>query len=123
MIQPRTMLKVIDNTGAKVIQCFHVLGGTRRRYAQIGDIIVAAVKEAEPRRVVKKHDVVRALVVRQKKNFRRADGTYIRFDENAAIILDGKSKEPKGGRISGPLPREIREKGFIKAANLATELI
>ncbi|MBM3257824.1 MAG: 50S ribosomal protein L14 [Candidatus Nealsonbacteria bacterium] len=123
MIQPRTNLKVIDNTGAKVIQCFHVLGGTKRRYAQIGDVVVAAVKEAEPRRIVKKHEVVRAVIVRQKKNFRRADGTYIRFDENAAVILEAKTKEPKGGRITGPIPREIREKGFEKIASLATEII
>jgi len=123
MIQPRTMLRVTDNTGAKIIQCFHVLGGTRRRYAQIGDIIVATVKDAEPRRIVKKHEVVRALIVRQKKNFRRADGTYIKFDENAAVILEGKTKDPKGGRITGPLPREIKEKGFDKIANLATEII
>jgi len=123
MIQPRTMLKVADNTGAKIIQCFHVLGGTKKRFAQIGDIIVATVKEAEPRRIVKKHDVVRALIVRQKKNFRRADGTYIRFDENAVVILEGKTNDPKGGRIVGPLPREIKEKGFEKIANLATELI
>ena len=123
MIQPRTMLRVIDNTGAKIIQCFHVLGGTKRRYAQLGDVIVAAVKEAEPRRIVKKHETVRAVIVRQKKNFRRADGTYIRFDENAVVILEGKTKEPKGGRISGPVPRELREKGFEKIANLATEII
>jgi large subunit ribosomal protein L14 len=117
------MLRVTDNTGAKIIQCFHVLGGTRRRYAQIGDVIVAAVKDAEPRRIVKKHEVVRALIVRQRKNFRRADGTYIKFDENAAVILEGKTKDPKGGRITGPLPREIKEKGFDKIANLATEII
>ena len=123
MIQPQTMLKVADNTGAKIIQCFKVLGGTRRRYAQIGDVIVVAVKEAEPRRQVRKHDVVRAVVVRQKKNFRRADGSYIKFDDNAAVILEGKSKEPKGGRVIGPLPREIREKGFNKIANLAEEII
>jgi len=123
MIQPRTMLKVVDNTGAKTIQCFHILGGTKKRFGQIGDIIVATVKEAEPRRIVKKHDVVRALIVRQKKNFRRADGTYIRFDENAAVILEGKTKDPKGGRITGPIPREIKEKGFDKIANLAAELI
>lgn len=123
MIQPRTMLKVVDNTGAKIIQCFHVLGSTKKRFGQIGDVIVAAVKEAEPRRIVKKHDVVRALIVRQKKNFRRADGTYIRFDENAAVILEGKTKDPKGGRITGPVPREIKEKGFDKIANLAVELI
>jgi large subunit ribosomal protein L14 len=123
MIQPRTMLKVVDNTGAKMIQCFHVLGGTKKRFAKIGDVIVATVKEAEPRRIVKKHDVVRALIVRQKNNFRRADGTYIRFDENAVVILEGKTNDPKGGRITGPLPREIKEKGFEKIANLATELI
>ena len=123
MIQPQTMLKIADNTGAKLIQCFKVLGSTRRRYAQLGDVIVAAVKEAEPRRIVKKHEVVRAVVVRQKKNYRRDDGSYIRFEENAAIILEGKSKEPKGGRISGPIPREIKEKGFDKIANLATEIV
>jgi len=99
MIQPRTMLKVVDNTGAKVIQCFRVLGGTRRRYAQIGDVIVATVKVAEPRRIVKKHDVVRAVIIRQRKTFRRTDGSYIRFDDNAVVILEGKTRDPKGGRI------------------------
>ncbi len=123
MIQPRTMLKVIDNTGAKIIQCFHVLGGSKKRYAQIGDVIVATVKEAEPRRIVKKHEVVRALVVRQKKNFKRVDGSYIQFDDNAAVILEGKSKDPKGGRIIGPVPKEIKEKGFEKIANLAEEIV
>jgi len=123
MIQPRTMLKVADNTGAKIIQCFRVLGGTRRRYAQIGDVIVVTVKEAEPRRIIKKHDVVRAVIVRQKNNFRRPDGSYIRFDDNAAVILEGKSKDPKGSRILGPIPKEIKEKGFDKIANLAEEII
>jgi len=123
MIQPRTMLKVVDNTGAKILQCFRVLGGSNRKYAQIGDVIVGTVKEAEPRRVVKKHDVVRAVIVRQRKNFRRSDGTYIRFDDNACVILEGKTKEPKGGRVLGPMPREIKEKGFEKIAALAEELI
>ena len=123
MIQTETKLRITDNTGAKMIKCFRILGGTRKRYAQIGDIIVASVKDAEPRRTVKKHDVVRAVIVRQKKNFRRKNGSYIRFDENAAVILEGKTKEPKGNRITGPLPREIKEKGFIKIASLATELI
>ncbi len=123
MIQPRTMLKVVDNTGAKILQCFHVSGGSKKKYAQIGDVIVGTVKEAEPRRVVKKHDVVRALIIRQKKNFRRSDGTYIRFDDNACVILEGKTREPKGGRILGPMPREIKEKGFEKIAALAEELI
>ncbi len=123
MIQPQTMLKVADNSGAKLVQCFRVLGGTRRRYAQIGDIIVTAVKEAEPRKVVKKHDVTRAVVVRQKKAYRRKDGSYIRFDENTVVILDGKTKNPKGGRIFGPIPRELREKGFDKVAGMARELV
>ncbi|MDD2696844.1 MAG: 50S ribosomal protein L14 [Candidatus Pacebacteria bacterium] len=123
MIQPRTMVKVVDNTGAKIIQCFHVLGGNRKRYAQIGDVIVATVKEAEPRRIVKKHEVVRAVIVRQKKNFKRVDGTYIKFDDNAAVILEGKTKDPKGGRITGPLPREIKDKGFEKVAALASEIL
>jgi large subunit ribosomal protein L14 len=123
MIQPRAILKIVDNTGAKIIQCIGVLGGTRRRYAQLGDVIVATVKEAEPRRIVKKHEVVRAVIVRQKKNFRRSDGSYIRFDDNAAVVLEGKSKEPKGGRITGPIPKEIKEKGFDKIANLAQEIV
>ena len=123
MIQERTMLKIADNTGAKIIQCFRVLGGTRRRYAQIGDIIVAAVKVAEPRRIVKKHEIVRAVVIRQKKLYRRKDGSYIKFDENAAVILEAKTKEPKGGRILGPVPRELKEKKFDKIVNLATEVV
>jgi len=116
------MLKVADNTGAKVIQCFRVLGGTKRRYAQIGDIIVAAVKKAEPRRQVKKHDIVRAVVVRQRQFYRRRDGSYIRFDENAAVILETK-KDPKGGRIFGPIPYEIKDRGFEKIAALAEEIV
>ncbi len=122
MIQTRTMLKVADNTGAKVIQCIRVLGGTRHRYAQIGDIIVGAVKLAEPRKPVKKHDVVKAVIVRQKKAFRRADGSYIRFDDNAVVILEAK-KNPKGGRIFGPIAREVREKGFEKIANLDQDIV
>jgi len=123
MIQPQTMLKVIDNTGAKIVQCFRVLGSTRKRYSQIGECIVATVKEAEPRRLVKKHEIVQAVIVRQRRAFRRKDGSYIRFDDNACVILEGKTKEPKGGRILGPVPREIREKGFNKIANLAEELV
>lgn len=123
MIQPRTMLKVADNTGAKVVQCFHVLGSSGKRYAQIGDCIVGTVKEAEPRRIVKKHDVVRAVIIRQKKAFRRQDGSYVRFDDNACVILEGKTKTPKGGRISGPVPRELKEKRFDKIAALAEELV
>ncbi|PIS38701.1 MAG: 50S ribosomal protein L14 [Candidatus Nealsonbacteria bacterium CG08_land_8_20_14_0_20_43_11] len=123
MIQPRTMLKVADNTGAKIIQCFNVLGGSKRRYAQLGDVIVAVVKEAEPRRIVKKHEVVRAVIIRQRRAYRRKDGSYIRFDDNAAVILEAKTKEPRGGRIFGPVPKEIKEKGFGKIAALAEELL
>src|SRR4030043_1711988 len=121
MIQPRTMLKVADNTGAKIIQCFKVLGGTRARYAELGDIIVAAVKEAEPRKMVKKGDVVKAVIVRQKKAYRRSDGSYVRFGENAAVLLDGK--EPKGGRIFGPVAKELKDRGFDKIASLAPEVV
>lgn len=121
MIQEGTKLKVTDNTGAKIIQCFKVLGGSRRRYARIGDIIVASVKKAEPRRIVKRKDIVRAVVVRQKKSYRRFDGSYIRFDDNAAVILEGLM--PKGGRIFGPIPREIKERGFDKIASLAQEVL
>ncbi len=123
MIQTETILKVADNAGAKEIQCFRVLGGTRRRYARIGDIVVAAVKKAEPRKSVKKHDVVRAVIVRQKYNYRRKDGTYVRFDENAAVVLDGKTKKPKGGRIFGPVPRELAEKGFKEITTMAKEVV
>jgi len=123
MIQPETKLKVADNSGAKMIKCFKVLGGSKRRYAQIGDIIVAAVKDADPRKPVKKHDVVRAVIVRQKKAYARKDGSYVRFDENVAVILDGKSVNPKGGRLFGPIPRELREKGFDKIAGMAKELV
>lgn len=123
MIQPQTMLKVADNSGAKVLQCFKVLGGSKRRYAQLGDVIVGAVKDAEPRRTVKKHDVVRAVIIRQRKSFRRQDGSYIRFDDNSCVILDAKTKNPKGGRILGPIAKEVREKGFEKVANLAKEIL
>jgi large subunit ribosomal protein L14 len=121
MIQAETKLKVADNTGAKIIECFKVLGGTRRRFAGIGDIIVASVKSAEPRGMVKKGDKVRAVIVRQRKELRRRDGSYIRFDENAAVILEGE--EPKGTRIFGPVAREIRDKGFNKIISLAPEVL
>ena len=123
MIQPRSMVKVADNTGAKIIQCIGVLGGSGKRYARIGDVIVGTVKVAEPRKEVKKHDVVRAVIIRQKKEYKRPDGTYIRFDDNACVILEGKTKEPKGGRIFGPVAREVKEKGFEKVAALAEELV
>lgn len=121
MIQAETQLKVADNSGAKIIECFKVLGGTRKRYARIGDIIVASVKSAEPRGMVKKGDKVKAVIVRQKKELRRRDGSYIRFDENAAVILEGK--DPKGTRIFGPVAREIRDKGYNKIVSLAPEVL
>ena len=121
MIQPRTILKVADNTGAKTIRVFKVLGGTRRRYAQLGDIVVASVQEAEPRKEIKKKDIVRAVIVRQKKTYRRQDGSYIRFDDNAAVVVDGL--EPKGSRIFGPVARELRDRGFIKLISLAPEIV
>ncbi|KKS01540.1 MAG: 50S ribosomal protein L14 [Candidatus Yanofskybacteria bacterium GW2011_GWA2_41_22] len=121
MLQPRSIVDVADNTGAKKVGVFKVLGGSKRRYAQLGDIVVVSVKVAEPRKLVKKKEVLRAVVVRQKKSFRRKDGTYIRFDDNAVVILDGK--EPKGGRIFGPIPREIKERGFNTIASLAEEVV
>lgn len=123
MIQSRTMLKVADNTGAKIVQCFRILGGSRRKYGQIGDIIFVVVKEAEPRRLVKKHEVLRGVIIRQKRPFRRPDGTYISFDDNAVVLLEGKSKEPKGGRVLGPVAKEIKDKGFERIAALAEELV
>ena len=122
MIQTETLLKVADNSGARMMKCIRVLGGTRRRYASLGDVIVGAVKIADPRRPVKKHDVVRAVIVRQKKAFRRKDGSYIRFDENAVVILES-GKNPKGGRIFGPIARELKEKGFSKIINLAKDIV
>lgn len=121
MIQPRTQLRVADNTGAKMIQVFKVLGGTRRRYARIGDLVVASVKVAEPKKAIKKKDIVRAVIVRQTQPFRRADGSYVRFDDNAAVIVDGF--EPKGGRIFGPIPRELRDRGYVKIISLAEEVV
>ena len=121
MLQLRSIVNVADNTGAKKVGVFKVLGGTRKSYARIGDVVVVSVKEAEPRKAVKKKEVLKALVVRQRAPFRRADGSYIRFDENAVVILEGK--EPKGGRIFGPIPREIKELGYDTIASLASEVI
>ena len=121
MIQTRSMLKAADNSGAKIIQVIKVLGGTRHRYAELGDMVVASVKVAEPRKPVKKKDVVRAVIVRQRKTFRRPDGTAVRFDDNAAVVVDGV--EPKGGRIFGPVARELRERGFAKIISLAAEVV
>jgi len=122
MIQSFTRLKVADNSGAKKIMCINVLGGTRRRYARVGDTIVASVKEATPGAAVKKGDVVRAVVVRTAKIYGRLDGTYIRFDENAAVVLDERGN-PKGSRIFGPVARELRDKNFMKIISLAPEVL
>ncbi len=123
MIQHRSMLKVADNTGAKKLQCIRVLGGYKKRYAIIGDIVTCSVKEAAPHGLVKKGEVVHVVIARLRKHTRRADGTYIRFDENAAIIIDRKTKEPKGTRILGPVARELRSKGFQKIISLAQEVL
>lgn len=123
MIQHRAMLAVADNTGAKKLQCIRVLDGYKKRYARLGDVITCVVKEAAPRGLVKKSDVVHAVIVRQRKEMRRTDGTYIRFDENAAVIIDRATKEPKGSRIFGPVAREIRAKGFQKILSLAPEVV
>src|SRR6266481_2765287 len=113
MIQERSILKVADNSGAKTVRCFRILGGTRRRYARIGDILVASVQSAEPRKQVKKKDIVKALVVRTRETTRRKDGSYVRFDENAVVLVDAK-KEPIATRVFGPIPKEIRERGYEK---------
>lgn len=123
MIQPQTRLAVADNTGAKEIMCIRVLGGSFRRYGNIGDIIVATVKQATPGGVVKKGDVVKAVIVRTKTGRRRVDGSYIKFDENAAVILRGDEKEPRGTRIFGPVARELREHEFMKIISLAPEVL
>ena len=122
MIQQETRLKVADNSGAKTVQCFKVLGGSKKRYASIGDIIVVSVKSATPGGMVKKGEVARAVVVRVKKEIRRKDGSYIRFDDNAAVILNSQS-EPKGTRIFGPVARELREGGYMKIISMAPEVL
>ena len=124
MIQVQTKLKVADNSGAKEIMCIRVLGGYKRRYARIGDVIVAAVKSATPHAALKKGDVIKAVVVRTKKEIRRQDGSYLRFSDNAAVVInDAVKKEPKGTRIFGPVAREIRRAGFMKIASLAPEVL
>jgi large subunit ribosomal protein L14 len=122
MIQVETRLKAADNSGAKVLYCFKVLGGSRRRYATVGDIIVVSVKEAIPNAKVKKGDVLKAVVVRTKKEVRRPDGSYIRFDENSAVLIN-QAKEPIGTRIFGPVARELRAKRFMKIISLAPEVL
>lgn len=123
MIQPRTIVHIADNSGAKIGRIFKVLGGTRKRYARIGDLVVLSVQTAEPRKAVKKKEVITALVVRQRQPFRRKDGSYVRFDENAVVLVDAAKKEPRAGRIFGPIPREIGELGYQKIVSLAPEVV
>jgi large subunit ribosomal protein L14 len=123
MIQPQTIVKVTDNSGAKIARVFKIPGGSKRRYARIGDIVIASIQVAEPRKKTKKKEVVQAVVVRQKKPFRRKDGSYIRFDENAVIILEKDKKDPRGGRVFGPIPRELSDLGYQKIISLAPEVV
>lgn len=123
MIQPQTIVKIADNSGGKIGRVFKVLGGSKKRYAQLGDTVVLSIQKAEPRKPVKKKDVVRGVVVRQRKAFRRKDGSYIRFDENAVVIIEKGKKEPIAGRIFGPIPREMAEQGYQKIVSLAPEVV
>ncbi|HOS78695.1 MAG TPA: 50S ribosomal protein L14 [Anaerolineae bacterium] len=123
MIQKETRLVIADNTGAQEILCIHVMGGSRRKYGSVGDVIVAAVQSSSPTASVKKGEVVRAVIVRVAKEYRRSDGSYIRFDDNAAVILDATGLNPRGTRIFGPVARELREKGFMKIVSLAPEVL
>ncbi|MDD5290659.1 MAG: 50S ribosomal protein L14 [Patescibacteria group bacterium] len=123
MIQVQTQLKVADNSGARKVMCIKVLGGYKKRYAGVGEIITVAVKEATPHSAVKKGDVASAVIIRTKKEIRRKDGTYLRFDDNACVIIDKDKKEPKGTRIFGPIAREVRRAGFFRIASLAPEVL
>ncbi|MBI2097910.1 MAG: 50S ribosomal protein L14 [Candidatus Vogelbacteria bacterium] len=123
MIQPRSIVKIVDNTGAKIGRIFKVLGGSRRRYAKIGDLVVLSIQTAEPKKAIKKKEVVRAVVVRQSQPFRRRDGSYLRFDDNAVVLLDKEKLEPLGGRIFGPIPRELVERGYAKIGSMAPEIV
>lgn len=123
MLQPQTLVTIADNTGGKIGRVFKVPGGSKRRYAQIGDIVILSVQTAEPRKLVKKKEILQAVVVRQKKAFRRKDGSYIRFDDNAVVILEKDKKDPKAGRVFGPMPRELAERGYQKIISLASEVV
>jgi large subunit ribosomal protein L14 len=123
MIQQETILKVADNTGARQLLVIHIMGGSTRKYGHVGDVVVGTVKSATPQGSVKKSDIVKAVVVRCAKEWRREDGSYIRFDDNAAVILDTDGQNPKGTRIFGPVARELREKGFMKIVSLAPEVL
>lgn len=123
MIQPRSIVKITDNSGAKIGRIFKVLGGSKKKAAELGEIVVLSVQKAEPRKSIKKKDVLHAVVVRQRKPYRRADGSYIRFDENAVVIIEKGKTEPVAGRVFGPIPREISERGFQTIASKASEIV
>ncbi len=123
MIQPQTIVKITDNSGGKIGRVFKVLGGSKKRYAELGELVILSVQTAEPRKQVKKKDVLCAVVVRQKKAFRRKDGSYVSFDDNAVVIIDKVKKEPKANRVFGPIPREIAEAGYQKIVSLAPEVV
>ena len=123
MIQVESKLKVADNSGAKTVQCIKVLGGYKKRYAGVGEIITASIKEAVPHSAVKKGDVIRAVIVRTKKEIRRSDGSYLRFDDNACVLIDKEKLEPRATRIFGPIAREVRRKGYFKIASMAPEVL
>jgi len=123
MIQPRSIVNIADNSGAKIGRIFKVLGSSKKRYAELGEVVVLSVQKAEPRKAVKKKDVLHAVVVRQRKPTRRKDGSYIRFDENAVVIIEKDKKEPIAGRIFGPIPREVAEAGFKTIASKASEIV
>lgn len=123
MIQPQTIVKITDNSGAKIGRVFKVLGGSKRRYAQVGDLVVLSVQTAEPRKPTKKKDVVHAVVVRQRKPLRRKDGSYVSFDDNAVVIIEKGKQEPRANRVFGPIPREVAEAGYQKIVSLAPEVV
>lgn len=125
MVQPQTIVTVADNSGAKIARVFKVLGGSKRRYAELGDVVVVSVQTAEPRKAVKKKDIYKAVIVRQRKPFRRANGSYIRFDDNAVVLIEkqGKDMGPKGNRVFGPVPRDIVDRGWQNIASLAPEVV
>ena len=122
MVQERSIIKVADNSGAKFVRVFRVLGGSNKKYVKLGEIMIASIQSAEPRKAVKKKDIVKAVLVRQRAPIRRADGSYIRFDENAAVLIDEK-KQPRATRVFGPLPRELKERGFESIMTLAEEIV
>ena len=123
MVQPQSIVKIADNTGAKIGRVFKVLGGSKKRYARIGDLVVLSVQVAEPRNMVKKKEILHAVVVRSKQPTRRADGSYIKFDENAVVIVDKEKREPRANRVFGPIPREVSEAGYQKIASMAPEVL